>query len=115
MKFNTFFLTVLLVCFSNSSFAANVDEWVYKDITGNLKVTPGCKNKAAAEKQASSGYRFKKYTKLLCGSMGYGWGINKVTDRGELSCEECEGEYEDTEKYRCQMINVVVNCKQVAR
>ena len=115
MKFSTFYLTILLVCFSNSSFSANVDEWVYKNTTGDLKVTPGCKNKEAASKQASTGYRFKKYTRILCNNLGYGWGIHKVVDKGELMCEECEGEYENTEQYRCQMKNVVVNCKQVAR
>jgi hypothetical protein len=115
MKFSTFFLTALLVLFSNASFATNADEWVYKNTTGSLKQTPGCKDKAAAAKQASTGYRFQKYTRILCNDLGYGWGINEVVDKGKLVCDECEGEYENTEKYRCQMVNVTVNCKQVVR
>ena len=115
MKLKTFFLFAFLMVFTNQSFALNVDEWEYKTITGNLKPTPGCKDKDKAAKKASSGLRFKKYTKLLCTQMAYGWGISKVEDKGELVCEACEGEYEDEEKYRCHMKDVVVECKTVKK
>ncbi len=115
MKINIFFLMAVLVTFSSQSFATNVDEWNYENITGTLKPTAGCKDKDKATKQASSGYRFKKYAKLLCGSKGYGWAIDEIVDNGEVICEECEGDYENTEKYRCHVKDVVVKCKQVAR
>ncbi|MCK5120904.1 MAG: hypothetical protein KAQ91_02925 [Methylococcales bacterium] len=126
MKFKTFFLFVLLVVFSNQSFALSTDNWEYKTITGHLKPTPGCKTKDKAIKQASSGHRFKKYTKLLCNEqaygwnkknvqMPYGWSLEKVEDKGQLVCEACEGEYEGEEKYRCFMENVVVKCKTVEK
>lgn len=116
MKINIFSLIMLvLVSFSTQSFAANVDEWNYENITGDLKPTAGCKDKAKAEKQASSGYRFKKYTTIMCQTKGYGWGLEEVIDKGELVCEACEGDYEGAEKYRCYMKNVTAKCRQVAR
>ena len=108
-------LSVFVLFFSTQSYALNVDEWTYGTNTGDLKPTAGCKKKELATKQASSGYRFKKYTRKLCNSKGYGWGLKEVLDKGELVCEECEGEYEGTELYRCYMKDVKVNCKQVAR
>lgn len=115
MKFSRIGLFALLVLFSSHSFATNVDEWFYESIKGDLKPTAGCKDKAKAEKSASTGYRFKKYTIELCNSKGYGWGREEVLDRGQLICEACEGEYEGAEKYRCYMKDVVVKCRQVAR
>jgi len=116
MKIKLFFLLTLLFVFSNQSFAASEDSWVTKNITGDLKATAGCKDKAKAEKKTVPGsYRFDKYTTLLCNEIGYGWGKSKVVDNGELVCEACEGDYEGKEKYRCFMKDVVVECKIVKR
>ena len=115
MKLNKIGLFVLFLVFSTHSFAANVDEWVYEETKGDLKPTAGCKDRKKAEKQASTGYRFKKYTTILCNNKGYGWGLEEVLDRGTLVCEACEGEYENTEKYRCYMKDVVAKCRQVVR
>ncbi|WP_198245201.1 hypothetical protein [methane-oxidizing endosymbiont of Gigantopelta aegis] len=110
----------LLMSFSGLSYALAVDEWNYKEVTGDLKPSPGCKDKEVAikkvEKKPDSfkGYsRFKKYSNLLCENMGYGWTLDKVIDEGKIVCDECGGDY--TGKYRCQAVNVTVNCKQVAR
>ncbi len=114
MKCYKLFLFTLLTVFAGQSLALNTDEWVYKEITGNLKPTPGCKSKEKAAKQASTGYRFKKYTSELCNALGYGWSKGEVLDKGELVCEPCEGEYEDqSDKYRCYMKQVTIKCKQV--
>lgn len=115
MKFNKILLVALLFVFSNQVFALATDEWEYKTVTGHLKPTPGCKDRAKSAKKAEFGHRFKKYTKLLCTEMAYGWGISKVKDRGELVCEPCDGEFEGSEKYRCYMKNVVVECKTVKK
>ncbi len=115
MKFNLLYIIVLGLIFSTQSFATNVDEWTYTTITGNLKPTPGCKDKEKAAKQASTGHRFKKYTKLLCNDIAYGWAFEEVLDKGELVCEACEGDFEGSEKYRCYMKDVELKCKQVAR
>ncbi|MDF1584511.1 MAG: hypothetical protein RQ733_08890 [Methyloprofundus sp.] len=115
MRLRLFGLLALLFIFASPSYALNVGEWEYESVTGNLKPTAGCKDKAKAEKQASTGYRFEKYTTELCNAKGYGWGKSKVVDKGELVCEACEGEYEGAEKYRCYMKNVDVECKMVKR
>ena len=116
MKLRLLFLFTLLFAFSNLTFAASVDEWVTKTITGDLKPTAGCKDKAKAEKQTAPGsYRFKKYTTILCNDIAYGWGRDKVLDNGELVCDACEGDYEGKEKYRCYMKDVKVQCKMVKR
>ncbi len=119
MKLKLFFLFTLLFVFSNQSFAASEGQegdWVKKNVTGDLKPTAGCKDKAVAEKQTEPGsYRFKKYTTELCNSIAYGWGKSKVVDNGQLVCEACEGDYEGKEKYRCYMKDVTVECKIVKR
>ena len=119
MKFNIFFLFTLLFVFSSQSFALSEGkegDWVKKEITGDLKPTAGCKDKAYAEKKAApGGYRFKKYTTELCNSIAYGWGKSKVVSNGTMVCEACEGEYEGKEKYRCYLQDVTVECKIVKR
>ncbi len=105
----------LFLFFSIPAHALSVGEWDYKTITGDLKPTPGCKDKEAAIKQASTGYRFRKYTDLLCKKIAYGWNISEVLDPGEVVCEACEGEYEDQEKYRCYVKNVELKCRIVKR
>jgi len=114
MKFKIFCLFAALFVFSNQSMAKNIDEWDYKTISGDLKPTAGCKDKAKAEKSASTGYRFHKYTTELCNQEGYGWGKEKVIDKGTLVCDACEGDYEGMEKYRCFMENVKIECKKVS-
>jgi len=110
---------VLVFVFSNQCFALAVDEWEYETITGTLKATPGCKTKAKAAKQASSGsYRFGKYTKLLCTDIAYGWSLESVEDEGKLVCEECDGWDEDEAKddgFSCYMEEVVVKCRTVKK
>lgn len=115
MKINVFSLFVLLFVFSSQSFALNSNDWVFESITGNLKPTAGCKEKEKAAKKASTGYRFDKYTSVMCNSKGYGWSKAEVKNKGELVCEACEGEYGGKEKFRCYMKNVNVICKQVKR
>ncbi len=116
MKFNVFLLLTALFVFSSHSFAASEDAWDTENITGDLKPTAGCKDRAKAEKQTAPGsYRFNKYTTELCNSKGYGWGKMKVEDNGKMVCEACEGEYEGMEKYRCYMKDVTVQCKIVKR
>ena len=109
-----------LLSFSGVVFAANVDEWVYKEVTGSLKPSPGCVAKeSAVEKvkkkpEGSKGYsRFDKYSKLLCEEEGYGWALDKVIDEGEVVCDECEGDF--VGKYRCYVKDVKLSCKQVVR
>lgn len=117
MKINIFSLFVLLFVFSSQSFALNSDDWVFESITGDLKPTAGCKDKEKASKQASTGYRFNKYTSVMCNSKGYGWSKAEVKDKGELVCDVCEGVTGEggAETYRCYMKNVNVICKQVKR
>ncbi len=115
MKFKIAFLVASIFMFSQQASAISTDEWVYESVTGDLKPTAGCKDKAKAEKSASTGYRFKKYTTEMCNSMGYGWGKDKVLEKGKLVCEPCEGDYEGKEKYRCFMEEVTVQCKIVKR
>lgn len=119
MKFNVFFLFALLFVFSNPGYSASVGlegDWQKQIVTGDLKATAGCKDKDKAAKQTIPGsYRFRKYTKIMCQNIAYGWGRDKVMDEGELVCDACDGEYEGKEKYRCYMKDVKVQCKIVKR
>ncbi|MDQ7090978.1 MAG: hypothetical protein Q9M50_10100 [Methylococcales bacterium] len=113
MKFKLLILSAALSFFTANSFAANTDDWVYKETSGHLKSNPGCLTKEKASKKASKPYRFKKYSTLLCNDLGYGWSLSEVLEQGSLVCDECGGEYEGF--YRCQVENVKVKCKQVKR
>lgn len=111
---------VALFSFSNLSFATNVDEWNYKEVTGSLKASPGCIDKQKAIEKVKkkpdsyTGYsRFDKYSKILCEQEGYGWTLDTVVDEGEVVCDECEGDF--TGKYRCYVKDVKLRCKQVVR
>lgn len=120
MKLTRCLLIGLLFFFSGHLLAKNVggaDDWEYKTITGNLKSTPGCKTKEKASKQATSPYRYKRYSDILCKNIGYGWSIANVVKEGEVACDVCEGVEGDggTEKYRCYVKDIVVKCKIVAR
>ncbi len=113
MKLKLLILSAALSFFTVNSFAASVDEWVFKEVTGNLKSNPGCLTKEKAHKKAIKPYRFKKYTNLLCNDIGYGWSLDKVLDKGKVDCDECGGDFEGF--YRCRAENVKVQCKQVKR
>jgi len=120
MKLNKILLMAsLLFVFSNQCFALAVDEWEYTTITGNLKATPGCTTKEKASKKAlPGGYRFGKYTKLLCTDIAYGWSLERVEDEGVLSCDVCDDWDEDDvsdDGFSCQMIDVVVKCRTVKK
>lgn len=110
MKANHFCLLILLFLFSNQSFALFQSGFDYKIISGDLKPTPGCKNKKKASTQASTGYRFKKLSKVLCQQIGYGWRLDTVEDKGEVVCEPCENEDASTATYRCYVKNVTLKC-----
>jgi len=119
MKLNFVYLVILL-SFSGFANALAIDEWTYKNVTGNLKQSPGCIAKESAMEKVMKkpdgykGYsRFKKYSNLLCEELGYGWTADSTVNDGELVCEECGGVYAG--KYRCFMKDVTVKCKQVAR
>jgi len=118
MKLNKIILIAVAFVFSSQCFALAVDEWEYKEVTGTLKATPGCKTKEKATKQASEGYRYGKYTKLLCTDIAYGWSKETVVDKGQLVCEACEDWDEDDAKdngYTCFMQDVVVKCRTVKK
>ena len=110
MKLTIIALTALLTFFSGSAMAV---KWIEKEVTGNLKPYPGCRDKAEAMKKASSEVRFNKYSRILCEAEGYGWNREKVISKGEVTCEECEGE-EYQGKYRCYMANVKLLCKRLS-
>jgi len=113
MKLKLLILSAVLSFFTLNGFAANTDDWVYQEVTGNLKSNPGCLTKEKAIKKATKPYRFKKYSTLLCNNISYGWSLVEVLDKGTVSCSECGGEFEGF--YRCHVENVKVKCKQVKR
>ena len=110
MKTKHCFLLFVLCLFSSQSMALFQGGYEYKVITEDLQPTPGCKNKKAAAKQASTGYRFKKQSKVLCQHIGYGWRLVEVQSRGEVVCEPCENKVESKENYQCYVKNVTLKC-----
>ena len=110
MKVKNSFLLFVLCLFSNQSIALFQGGFEYIVITGDLQPTPKCKNKKEASKQASTGYRFKKHSKVLCQHLGYGWRLAEIEDRGEVVCEPCEDNIESKNKYRCYVKNVTLKC-----
>jgi hypothetical protein len=110
MKANKYFLLFVLTFFSNQSFAWNQGGFDYKVISGDMRSTPGCKTKQEASKQASTGYRFKKFAKVMCQSIGYGWGFAEVEEKGEVVCEPCTDKKESNKKFQCFVKDVTLKC-----
>jgi hypothetical protein len=113
MKINKISLLLILFFFVNQCFAINQGGINYKIVTGNLRPTPGCKSKQKAFKQATSEYRFKKYSKVLCQQIAYGWRLAEVKDQGEVICEVCESKDKESGKYQCYVKNVTLKCGKV--
>ena len=111
-----FCLLIIFFAFSNQSIALSTGgTGDTKIIKGNMKPTPGCKNKEVASKQASTGYRFKKYSKVMCQQIAYGWTLVEVMDKGEVVCEPCEGEEDSEDNFRCYVKNVSLKCGITSR
>lgn len=114
MQIKIVFMSLLLTLFAGNSMATNVDEWVYKEATGNLKANPGCTSKEKATQKVTKKYHMEKHSKLICQALGYGWSKSEILDKGTVVCNSCGGEeYEG--KYRCHVEDVKVKCKQVKR
>ena len=114
MKTN-YLLFLLLYIYANQSFAWNQGGFDYQVITGNTMPTPGCKSKPKALKQASSNYRIKKSSQVICQNIGYGWGFMEIQDEGEIVCEACDDESLSKENYRCYIKNISLKCRLIRR
>lgn len=94
------FLFLLSACKSPNA----PTKYIYQTKSTSLPYTDAKKDKASATKEAEE--KLAYYAKDFCRSMGYGWALNKVENRGELYCEETP------EGHQCRKKNVVFDCRR---
>jgi len=103
-----FFGVLLAFCFfSSPSFST---EYIYRNLMANTLPSAKCETRTKAEETARKPYKIKRYSKKFCQIQGYGWGIEKITNNGEVTCNECSA---DKGLQKCYLKDVIVKCKRI--
>ncbi|MFW5443722.1 MAG: hypothetical protein ACKE51_05375 [Methylococcaceae bacterium] len=107
MKLNLIGAILAILFFSSPSFST---EYIYRDLMANTIPSAKCESPADAEKSANRNYKIKKYSKKFCQTQGYGWGLENITDNGNLACNECT---DSNGLQKCYLKDVTVTCKRI--
>ncbi len=107
MKLNLISAILALSFFSSPSFST---EYIYRDLMANTVPSAKCESLANAEKSANRPYKIKKITKKFCHTQGYGWGLEKITGTGTVTCNECS---DSKGLQKCYLKDVTVTCKRI--
>jgi hypothetical protein len=107
MKFNLVGIAFFFSFFSSTSFST---EYIYRNLMANTLPSVKCDSPNKAKKIAEKPYKLKRYAKKFCQTQGYGWGVEKVTNSGEITCNKCA---DDKDLHKCHLKDVVVTCKRI--
>ena len=107
MKFNLLGAAFALSFFSSPSLST---EYIYRDLMANTLPSAKCETQDKAENTARKPYKIKRYSKKFCQTQGYGWGIEEITNNGEVACNECST---DNGLHKCYLKDVTVKCKRI--
>ena len=111
MKTTIIVASAVLLVFSGQTLAT---EYIYRVLMADTPEFKMCQAQPKATQNASKPSRFKRYTEIFCRSQGYGWHLEKVKEKGRISCEACnEQETNPTQQYRCRLQDIVVTCKRI--
>lgn len=69
-----------------------------------------CYSSAKARENASKPYKLNKYSKKFCQTQGYGWGLDKIENNGDITCNTCT---DNAKLETCFIKDVVVKCKRI--
>ncbi len=107
MKIILIGVILALSSFSTISYST---EYIYRDLIANTLPSAKCEFQEKAEKTAKKPHKMKRYSKKFCQTQGYGWGLEEITNNGEISCNECNG---NKDLQKCYLKDVIVKCKRI--
>ena len=107
MKLNLIGAILALSFFSIPSYST---EYIYRDLMANTVPSARCEAQANAEETAKKPYKIKRYSKKFCQTQGYGWGLEKITNAGQVACNECT---DNQGLQKCYLKDVTVQCKRI--
>ena len=107
MKLNLFGAILVITFFSNPSYST---EYIYRDLMANTIPSAKCEAQSKAEETAKKSYKIRRYSKKFCQTQGYGWGLEKITSNGEVTCNECT---DNQGLQKCYLKDVTVQCKRI--
>ena len=107
MKLNLIGAILSLSFFSSPSLST---EYIYRDLMANTLPSAKCESQAKAEETARKPYKMKRYSKKFCQTQGYGWGLEEITNNGEVACNECT---DAKGLQKCYLKDVTVKCRRI--
>ncbi len=107
MKINALAGLLAISFFSSATFAT---EYIYRDLMANTIPTIKCEPLAEAKVTAEKPYKFKNYSKKFCQTQGYGWHVDAIKNKGELTCNECT---DQKGLQKCYIKDITVTCKRI--
>ncbi len=107
MKLNTLFFSMIVLACSNT---VQATEYIYRDLMANTLPSSKCESIEKAQQTASKKYKLKRYAKRFCQTQGYGWGLDEIKDKGQLSCNSCN---DSSALQSCFLKDVVVSCRRI--
>jgi hypothetical protein len=107
MKLNLIATIMTLSFFSSPSFST---EYIYRDLMANTVPSAKCESQAKAEETARKPYKIRRYSKKFCQTQGYGWGLEEITSKGEIACNECT---DAKGLQKCYLKDVTVKCNRI--
>ncbi len=97
----------MALLFSAPSFST---EYIYRDLMANTVPSAKCESLASAKISAKRPYKIKKSSKKFCQTQGYGWGLEEITNKGQVACNECSSA---KGLKKCYLKDVTVKCKRI--
>ncbi len=107
MKLILIGIALVFSFFPNPSFST---EYIYRNLMANTLPSIKCELPNKAKLTAEKPYKLKRYAKKFCQTQGYGWGVEQVTNNGEITCNECT---DNKGLQKCHLKDVVVTCKRI--
>ena len=107
MKIILIGVILALASFSTISYST---EYIYRDLMANTLPSVKCEFQEKADITARKPYKMKRYSKKFCQTQGYGWGLEKIINNGEIFCNECR---ENKGLQKCHLKDVIVKCKRI--
>ncbi len=97
----------LIACGNNTAAKTPPPEYVFQTTTANFDYTAWKDNKSAAIDRINR--RMDYHSKNACYAIGYGWGLHKVINPGEVNCEVNS----TNKRIRCRRENVELDCTRL--
>lgn len=82
-------------------------EYLYRDLPGDTFSASKCTDNPMAPQIAMKPYTRDQVAKKMCHTLGLGWHLDQIKNKGELTCPPCAIHPEQ----RCYMQKMLITCK----